>query len=467
MEEALRTIIELNRDLIFFVYGLSFFILGLAIALQSRQSSRLDLARAVTWLAAFGLAHGFHEWGDYFIPIQATYLSEGTVEVLHGVRLVLLAASYSFLLEFGARLLRPHPISRLITVANIAVLAGWLLFTFIPLRSMMQGEEWYTFGDALARYALGFPGGLVSGYALRRHTKERISPLEVPHIVRRLRIVGLSLVAYGILGGLLPPPVPFFPGNLVNSEGFEAAFIVPPAVLRSLLGLFMAVFTIRALEIFDLELNRRLEAMEQAQILQAEHSRIARELHDGAIQKVYTAGLLVESLGSQLKESEPARSRLDRAVSALNDAIHDLRSNLRDLSPSPSTEPLEHRLQELTRDPRFRSFLDVSLNADLPDELELDPLRAEHIIAVVSEALSNVVRHAQADRAWVRASVQSGQLQIKVEDNGVGLPDAYKRGFGVRNMRDRARLLEGKIKLEGRDGGGTRVQLTVPVETEL
>ncbi len=466
MEEALRTFIELNRDLIFFVYGLSFFVLGLAIALQSRQSSRLDLARAVTWLAAFGLAHGFHEWGEYFIPIQAAYLSESTVEVLHGLRLVLLATSYSFLLEFGARLLRPDPISRWMTAGNTVLLATWFVVTFFVLRGQMSDQEWIGISDALARYGLGFPGGLVSGYALRRHTMERIAPLEVPHIVRRLRVVGLSLVGYGIIGGLLPPPVPFFPGSLVNSETFKAALIIPPAVLRSLLGLFMAGFTIRALEIFDVEISRRLESMEQAQILRAEHSRIARDLHDGAIQKVYTAGLLVESLEGYLVENETGHSRLDRAVAALNDAIHDLRSHLRDLSPSPSSKPLQPRLHELTRDPRFRSFLDVTLAADLPDDLELDPLRVEHIVAVVSEALSNVVRHAQADRAWVRASVRSDQLQIEVEDNGVGLPEGYRRGFGVRNMRDRARLLEGKLHLQEGDGGGTRVQLSLPVEIE-
>ena len=64
---------------------------------------------------------------------------------------------------------------------------------------------------------------------------------------------------------------------------------------RSLIGLVMAVTIIRALEIFEVETDRRIEALEQRSIINAERERIARELHDGAIQKVYTAGLLVES----------------------------------------------------------------------------------------------------------------------------------------------------------------------------
>lgn len=466
MIEALRLFLELNRDLIFFIYGLSFFVLGLSIALQSRVRSRLDLARSVSWLAAFGFTHAFHEWGEYFIPIQSAYLSDGAVEVLQGLRLLLLAVSFACLLEFGARLLRPQSAARRLTLLNAALLIVWLFVTFVPLRAAYQGQTWHHLGDALARYGLGFPGALLAGYALRRHSIERIAPLNAPNIVRSLRIVGLSLVAYSLLGGLIPPAVPFFPGSVINSQSFAQVFVFPPMVFRSLLGLLMAWFTIRALEIFDLELDRRLEEMEQTQILQAEHSRIARELHDGAIQKVYTAGLLVESLSGHLQETEIAQSRLDRAVGALNDAIQDLRRNLRDLSPNPPVEPLASRLRNLSQDPRFRSFLDIELQVDLPPDPDMDPLRVEHVISIVSEALSNAVRHAEANRVKVLARRRGGQIQITVEDDGVGLPDEYSSGFGIRNMRDRARLLDGQLQLERTQKGGTRVELRAPVQVE-
>src|SRR5512135_420383 len=97
----LQNLFTINHDIIYFIYGLVFFVVGLAISLQSRHSSRLDLARNLTWLAAFGFLHGFNEWGDLFIPLQAEYLSPAFVRVLHYIHLFLLAISFACLFEFG------------------------------------------------------------------------------------------------------------------------------------------------------------------------------------------------------------------------------------------------------------------------------------------------------------------------------------------------------------------------------
>src|SRR3990172_5658031 len=93
----IRTFFELNHDIILFAYGLVFFVLGLAIALQSRRYSRLDLARSLSWLAAFGFTHGLQEWGDLFIPSRRAYLSEPAIQILNVVQLVLLAVSFACL----------------------------------------------------------------------------------------------------------------------------------------------------------------------------------------------------------------------------------------------------------------------------------------------------------------------------------------------------------------------------------
>jgi len=75
MVETIRNFFDLNSEVVLFAYGQVFFILGLAVALQSRRHSRLELARSLHWLALFGLTHGFHEWGLLLVPIQAAYLS--------------------------------------------------------------------------------------------------------------------------------------------------------------------------------------------------------------------------------------------------------------------------------------------------------------------------------------------------------------------------------------------------------
>ena len=73
MIDMVRNIFTNNQEIIIFIYGLTFFVMGLAIALQSHHSSHLDLAHNLNWLAAFGFVHGLHEWGILFIPLQAKY----------------------------------------------------------------------------------------------------------------------------------------------------------------------------------------------------------------------------------------------------------------------------------------------------------------------------------------------------------------------------------------------------------
>ena len=107
---SLSEFLEINHEVILFVYGLVFFVLGFAIILQVRQSSRLDLARSLRWLAAFGITNAFNEWGDLFIPNQASYLSVPAVQFLYSLQITLLAVSFVCLFEFGVAIL--HPLGR-------------------------------------------------------------------------------------------------------------------------------------------------------------------------------------------------------------------------------------------------------------------------------------------------------------------------------------------------------------------
>lgn len=465
--EFLHTFFALNHQLIYFGYGLVFFILGLAIALQSRHSSRLDLARSLNWLAAFGFSHAFNEWGDLFIPIQSNYLSPETIKVLQAIHLLLLAVSFTFLFEFGVTLLKPLGRTRWLHGVSGALLAIWIFVTYFPLASLIPNfNTWYSTAAALARYFIGFPGGLLAAYGLRQNTFQRIQPLEVPHIIKMLRFAGIMMALYAVFGGLIPSPVPFFPGNILNSVNLEHWIGIPPEVFRSIFGLVMAISVIRGLEVFDLETERKLEAMEQQQILANERNRIARELHDGAIQKVYTAGLLVESASKLIEdENSVLTNRLEKAEAVLNDAISDLRQNLKELSTNPEGEPLPVMLRRLVEDPRFQSLVDIQLDMDLPEE-PLSPIRVDHILAVINEALSNAVRHSNARHIKITARSDEELISISVQDDGIGFPKEFKAGYGLRNMRDRARILGGHVKVDNVKGKGTRIELTIPWKDE-
>src|SRR5512147_306464 len=129
-----------NERLILFLYGLVFFVMGLAITLQSRRASRLELARSLNWLAAFGILHGLNEWGDLFIPIQATYLSAPLVNLLYVIQLVLLAISFASLFSFGVSLLKPSGKLKWLSAAPTILFVAWVFVTFFVLTTLYQDE---------------------------------------------------------------------------------------------------------------------------------------------------------------------------------------------------------------------------------------------------------------------------------------------------------------------------------------
>ncbi|HEX5942814.1 MAG TPA: ATP-binding protein [Anaerolineales bacterium] len=454
---------DLNRSIIYFIYGLVFFILGFAIILQTRQSSRLDLARSLRWLAAFGITHGFHEWGDLFIPIQAAYLPPEILRFLYLLHLVLLALSFVFLLGFGVALLYTGKQRQWLNWLTFILLISWLIVLFAILPPTISDERpWRYTANALARYFIGLPGGLLAAYGLRHHTLLRIKPLNVPDIVRTLQVAGLALGGYALLAGLVPPPVDFFPGNILNRVTFTEWIGIPPLVFRSLTGMVIAVALIRALEIFDVVTQRRIEELEQNQIITAERERLARELHDGAIQKVYTAGLLVESAARLADSESEIGARLTKSVTVLGDAIVDLRRNLSELhagSQNPN-ESLSELLQQIAKNPHYTSMVNITLDTDLLNSKKFSPMRASHILAIVNEALANTIRHAQAQNVEICAVDLGRQLQIEIKDDGIGIPLEPKVSYGLRNMRDRARLLNGTLQFT--NNKGTMVTLTVP-----
>ncbi len=461
----IQNFFTVNHEIIYFIYGLMFFVMGLAIALQSRHSSHLDLARSLNWLAAFGFLHGFHEWGDLFIPLQSEYLAPEFIVLLHYIHLLLLAVSFACLYGFGLALLEPLKHRRWLHIAFATLLTTWLGLSLFPFHTWFPDfETWHNAVDALTRYFIGLPSGLLAAYALREHTLTRIQPYNVPRIVRALQLSGIAMGIYSLAAGLIVPPAPFFPADWLNTDTFTRYLIVPPQLVRALIGLAMAMTTIRFLEIFDVETSRRIEAMQQERMLADERERIARELHDGAIQKVYTAGLLVRSAENLAVQDTPLAGRLGTAVGVLDDAIGDLRQNLSQLqAAAKSPEPLKLAIQKLATDPRFSSLVTVELRLDLPDGCSLTPERNIHVLAILQETLANVVRHARARRVLVSAGCHGDRLCVTVQDDGIGLPPQVADGNGLRNMRDRASLLHGVLAVDKLDKG-TSVTLDIPLE---
>lgn len=193
-----------------------------------------------------------------------------------------------------------------------------------------------------------------------------------------------------------------------------------------------------------------------------ERERIARDLHDMVIQRLFAIGLSVQTAAQDDVRGDVA-VRLDQAVDDLDDTIKELRSSIFRLGRRAGQEAfgLRHRLDtevvqaraQLGFLPRLRTD---GVTAVVPTEL------AHDVVAVVREALANTARHARAGSAVVDVRV-GPELVVRVEDDGAGLPGEPTRRSGLANLAARAERRGGHLALASRPGGGTVLTWTVPL----
>jgi signal transduction histidine kinase len=468
---TLTEVLEVNWIILYFVYGQVFFLTGLVTGLQWRRQSDLDLARPLPWLAAFGIAHGFNEWGYIFIPLQALYLDEAVVQLMVIAHLLLLAVSFLFLFQFGVELLLPLlPRQRWLRAAPGVILLLWGGAVFLrgtlaqdPLNVLVA------IGDGWSRYFLCLPGALLSSAGLfyQAHQMRR---MDLAHIATYLTGAGTAFLVYAVAGGLLVPTSPIFPANLLNYSLLDRTIQIPAPVFRSLCGLAMAVFVVRSLDVFRVEVDRRLAEMEEAQILATDRERIGRELHDGIVQNIYAAGLgLEEAYHLVAEDPTKGRGQIRAVMEALDRTIQDIRRYIFDLRAAEQSRELETLLEGLVHDLRLDTLMDVHLEVTGQRCCWLASDQVDHIRQIIREALSNVVQHAHATQVTVGLSYLGNTTQLTVIDNGSGMAlnarssDGHN-GQGITNMQQRARLLGGELVLESQVGQGSRLVLTIPCD---
>ncbi len=188
-----------------------------------------------------------------------------------------------------------------------------------------------------------------------------------------------------------------------------------------------------------------------------DRDRIARDLHDHVIQQVFATGLQVQGVARGLDAQ--ARGRLEQAVDELDEAIAAIRGMIHQLGQRYDALAVEVRevVDRAERLLGWRPVLQVEgpLDEGVPERVR------PHLVAVLREALSNVARHAGASSASVRIDV-GDRIVAEVRDDGVG-PGTSARRSGLRNLRERAEVLGGRMVVEGAAGGGTRVVWDVPL----
>jgi signal transduction histidine kinase len=241
-------------------------------------------------------------------------------------------------------------------------------------------------------------------------------------------------------------------GDAAWWAAFTATGLMPFAFLGGLLRSHVSYL--------DAELRARLEELRasRARLVQAgdaERRRLERDLHDGAQSRLVALAVLLRAARNRAGEDEELGAMLDRALEELQTSLSELRELARGIHPAILTDRgLQPALEALAA----RTPVPVTLDAH--DERLPGPVESAAYF-VVSEALANVAKYAQATRATVAVRKVNGHVTVDVTDDGVGGANAAQ-GSGLRGLADRVAALDGTLSIESPTGRGTRLHAEIP-----
>ena len=243
-------------------------------------------------------------------------------------------------------------------------------------------------------------------------------------------------------------------GDAAWYGAFAATAVTPFAFLGGLLRSHVSHL--------DAELHAKMEELRasRARLVEASDAarrKLERDLHDGAQARLVALALMLRTARRRATGDEQLEQLLDRAIEELQTGLKELRELARGIHPAVLTERgLEPALHSLVA----RSPVPVTVETDADGRLP-GPIESAAYF-VVSEALANVAKYANATHASVHVSRSNGHVTVEVTDDGVGGADAT-RGSGLRGLSDRLAALEGTLSLESPAGRGTKLRAKIPV----
>ena len=206
---------------------------------------------------------------------------------------------------------------------------------------------------------------------------------------------------------------------------------------------------------------RLVERVEQLAVLE-DRGRIARDLHDKVIQRLFAAGLELQTMLPSTAQ-EGLDDRITQLAAELDDTIREIRNSIFALQ-APREQGLRVDIfAQVDSSRELLGFAPELRVEGLIDSLVSDKV-AEHLLPVIQEALSNVAKHANASRVDVLVEVgKETGLLLRVVDNGRGLPSSPTPGRGLHNLEERAARLGGTFSASAAPGGGTVLEWRVPL----
>jgi signal transduction histidine kinase len=299
--------------------------------------------------------------------------------------------------------------------------------------------------------------------------------------------IGARPTGQGVLGLLIADPRPLRLGHLsdhAESYGFPAnhppmnSFLGVPIKVRDEVygNLYLtdkvgwsefALDDVALVEALALAAgiaieNARLHQQVQVAAVYEDRDRLARDLHDTVIQRLFGVGLTLQSMAA--RASGDMAKGLGAAVAEIDQVIQQVRSTIYELGMNGENRGIRDNVITLVRELDTLVGFEVRVSLDGPVDASISDQVAEHLLATIRESVTNIGRHANATEASVNLAVEGDQCRLTISDNGTGFDPSTPGdgGLGLTNLRRRAEKLNGTFAIEETEGGGTSLVWQVP-----
>ncbi len=516
-----------NLDIVFGIYGLSFFVMGIVILIQiqKRKDSSFKLSRVIGVLAGFGLSHGLNEWLEMFAIIKGHHS-----EVFNLIQLIVLTLSYIFLFEFGRRLILLSFPAKFLNKWVTVAFSSLVLILIVMLR---YGENIWP------RYFLGFPGGMLSAAGFILYYKSEENILKPLNIYRFFFTSAAAIFVYSLLGGIIVPKADFFPASVINTASFKNLFGFPVQVLRAICSVVLAWSVWKILGIFDWEMGRRLEKEKDLAVTKTRMDFIIaraaemekayknlKEMQDMLIQaeKMNAVGRLASGIAHEVKNplgiirqgadylegklsSSPEKNvseilgiikdNIKRADNIVNTLVDFSRASKLEKKPEDINSILESSLiliqhRAMLEDIRIirelgRNLPNVSVDKSKMEQVFINIFlnaiqampRGGNLFLRTYQARLSEPKNSAARRGEDYFFAGENVLIVEIEDTGTGIPEENLKkifdpffttkepgqgtGLGLSVTENILNMHKGLIEIESKEGKGTKVIITLKI----
>lgn len=479
--------------IIYFLYGLAFFSMGLLVTMEGGRSSDMRVRKALRPLAGFGFVHAVHEWLEMFDYIGAMG-GHPTSPFLVGLSLSTLSFSFLSLAAFGGYLLAKDEIAQRISLMVPLGLEALWVFGLVAIRGHYLPADVLDAVYVWTRYSLGIPASLLAALGL----------IAQQRAFRRAGLVrfgqdslwaAVAFAWYGLVGQLFTNRSLLPPSNLINEQVFQQLLGFPIQLFRALVALAASVFVIRFLRAFQVEADQkiadlqteRLKESQQREALrgelfrrvvaaqEAERQRIARDLHDETGQALTAIGMGLRGLEARIAHSPKQAGNTLRELQSLTaESLKELQRLMTDLRPSHLDDlglPAALRWYAGKIQERYPLSIKVDFTGAEPI---LDDSAKIAIFRIVQEALNNIIKHSEAKNVQIDLKFEEKNMHLKVIDDGCGfdlehfkqVQSSNRPALGLAGMQERAVLLGGSVQIQSKPGQGTLIEALIPYHYE-